>query len=180
MKGGADPMLPPPTTARLIRFGPFEVDPKSRELFSQGLRIQLQEQPFRILSMLLEHRGEVVTREELCEALWPGDTFVDFDQGLNKAINKIRSALGDSPERPRYIETLPKRGYRLIVPVNRANQDRQSSNGPGEAKPRTIANSEAGGLAQNSRLWHRTIRIGAKAVLKPVLATFGLGKLLPE
>jgi len=114
-------MLPPPTVSRLICFGTFEVDPKSRELFKQGLRIMLQEQPFHVLSMLLEHPGEVVTREELRQALWPDGTFVDFDQGLNKAINKLRRALGDSAERPHYIGTLPKRGYRLIVPVNRVN-----------------------------------------------------------
>jgi DNA-binding winged helix-turn-helix (wHTH) protein len=173
-------MLPPPTMSRLIRFGAFEVDPKSRELFRQGLRIQLQEQPFHILSLLLEHPGEVVTREELCQALWPGGTFVDFDQGLNKAVNKIRSALGDSPERPHYIETLPKRGYRLIVPMNRANEDPQFSNAPGKAKPRTIANNETAGTVQDSPSWQRTIRIGATAALRAVLAIFGLQKPLPD
>jgi len=173
-------MLPPPTTSRLIRFGTFEVDPKSRELFRQGLRIQLQEQPFHILSMLLEHPGEVVTREELCQALWPGGTFVDFDQGLNKAVNKIRRALGDSVEHPHYIETLPKRGYRLIALANRANESPQFSNGPGKAKPRTIANNETAGTVQDSPSWQSTIRISASAALRAVLAIFGLQKLLPD
>ena len=114
-------MLPPPTKSRLIRFGTFEVDPKTRELFRKGQHIKLQEQPFHILSMLLERRGDLVTREELRRALWPRDSFRDFDQGLNKAINKIREALGDSPHAPRFIETLPKRGYRFIAPLRGGN-----------------------------------------------------------
>jgi DNA-binding winged helix-turn-helix (wHTH) protein len=173
-------MLPPPATSRLIRFGTFEVDPKSRELFRQGLRIKLQEQPFHILSMLLEHPGEVVTREELRQALWPGDTFVDFDQGIDKAVNKIRRALGDSVEHPHYIETLPKRGYRLIVPVNRANEAPQFSNGPGEAKPPTSVKKAPGGTIQGFPSWQSTIRIGATAALRAVLAIFGLQKLLAD
>ena len=106
-------MLPPPIMSRLIRFGTFAVDPKSRELFKQGMQIMLQAQPFQVLSLLLEHRGDIVTREELRKALWPRETFVDFDQGLNKAINKLRKALGDSAESPRYIETLNRCGYRV-------------------------------------------------------------------
>ena len=108
-------MLPPPITSTRIRFGTFEVDPKSRELYGKSHRIRLQEQPFHILSILLDHAGAVVTREELRHRLWPHDTFVDFDQKLNKTINKIRRALGDSAGHPRYIGTLPKRGYRLLV-----------------------------------------------------------------
>ncbi len=114
-------MLPPPIASRLIRFGTFEVDPRTRELYRKGQRIKLQDQPFHILSMLVERAGDVVTREELRQALWPRDTFVDFDQGLNKAINKIREALGDSPQTPRFIETLPKRGYRFIAPLRGGN-----------------------------------------------------------
>ncbi len=97
-----------------IRFGLFEVDLRAGELRKQGVKIKLQEQPFQILTMLIEHPGEVVTREELRSRLWPSDTFVDFDHGLNKAINKLREALGDSADNPRFIETLAKRGYRLI------------------------------------------------------------------
>ena len=115
-------MLPPTITSRLIRFGTFDVDPKSRELYKQGSRIRLQRQPFHILSLLLERAGDVVTRDELRAALWPGDTFGDFDQGINKAINKIRTALGDSAEHSRYIETLSNCGYRLMVPVDRARE----------------------------------------------------------
>ena len=99
-----------------VRFGAFELDLRARELRKQGVMIKLQEQPFQILAMLLEHPGLVVTREELRNKLWPADTFVDFDHGLNKAINKLREALGDSAENPRFIETLAKRGYRFSSP----------------------------------------------------------------
>jgi DNA-binding winged helix-turn-helix (wHTH) protein len=100
-----------------MRFGAFEVDLRSGELHKQGIRLKLQDQPFQVLTLLLERAGEVVTREELRQKLWPGDTFVDFDNGLNSAIKKLRDALCDSAEEPRYIETLPRRGYRFIAPV---------------------------------------------------------------
>ena len=100
-----------------LRFGVFELDLRAGELRKHGLRVRLQEQPFRVLAMLLEHSGEVVTREELQKKLWPADTFVDFDHGLNKAINKIRDALGDSAESPRFVETVARRGYRFLAEV---------------------------------------------------------------
>jgi TolB-like protein/DNA-binding winged helix-turn-helix (wHTH) protein/Tfp pilus assembly protein PilF len=100
-----------------LRFGVFELDLRSGELRKHGLRVRLQEQPFRLLEMLLERPGEVVTREELQKRLWPADTFVDFDHGLNKAINKIREALGDSAESPRFVETVSRRGYRFLAEV---------------------------------------------------------------
>jgi DNA-binding winged helix-turn-helix (wHTH) protein/Flp pilus assembly protein TadD len=102
---------------RGARFGDFEVDLRSGELRKHGIRLKLQDQPFQVLAHLLEHPGEVVTREELRQKLWPADTFVDFDTGLNSAIKKLRDALGDSAEEPRYIETLPRRGYRFIAHV---------------------------------------------------------------
>src|SRR5437867_1888686 len=92
-------------------FGAFEVDLKAVELRKHGVRIKLQEQPFQILSLLLEHPGEVVTREELREKLWPAHTFVDFDRSLNKAMTKLRAALGDSADNPRYVETIPRDGH---------------------------------------------------------------------
>jgi TolB-like protein len=101
-----------------IRFGAFELEPESGELRKQGLKVRLQEQPFQILQILLEHPGKVVTREELQQRIWPSDTFVDFDHGVYNAIKKLREALGDSAETPRYIETLSRRGYRFIAPVN--------------------------------------------------------------
>lgn len=107
-----------PTQSRgLVRFGSFAVDLRSGELHKEGVKIKLQEQPFRLLSLLLEHPGEVVTRDELRQRLWPEDTFGAFDDGLNTAIKKLRDALGDSAEKPRLIETLPRHGYRFILPV---------------------------------------------------------------
>src|SRR6476661_669620 len=98
-------------------FGVFELDLRAGELRKRGLRIRLQQQPFQVLALLLERAGQVVSREELQKALWPADTFVDFDHGLNKAINKIREALGDSAESPRFVETVARRGYRFIADV---------------------------------------------------------------
>src|ERR1700730_1627336 len=98
-----------------VRFGAFELDLRAGDLRKQGVKMKLQEQPFQILAMLLEQRGQVVTREELRSRLWPSDTFVDFDHSLNKAINKLREALGDAAENPRFIETLAKRGYRFLA-----------------------------------------------------------------
>src|SRR5881392_58514 len=98
-------------------FGVFEVDLRAAELRKHGVRIKLQEQPFQILSLLLEHPGEVVTRDELREKLWPAHTFVDFDRSLNKAMTKLRAALGDSADSPRYVETIPRHGYRFLAPV---------------------------------------------------------------
>jgi len=100
---------------RPIRFGAFELDPSAGELRKQGVRIRLQEQPLRILQMLLANPGQVVTRDELRQVLWPNNSYVDFDQGLNRAINKLREALGDSAESPRFIETLARRGYRFLA-----------------------------------------------------------------
>jgi DNA-binding winged helix-turn-helix (wHTH) protein len=99
----------------IIRFGVFEVDLRAHELHRQGMKVKLQDQPFQVLALLLEHPGEVVTREDLRKRLWPVDTFVDFDHSLSTAINKIREALGDSAESSRYVETVPRRGYRFIA-----------------------------------------------------------------
>src|SRR5215469_2939128 len=103
--------------ARIVRFGTFEADLGSGELRKGGVRIKLHGQPFEILSMLLQRPGEVIPREELRQRLWPTDTFVDFDHGVNTAINRLREALGDSAENPRFVETIPRRGYRFIAPV---------------------------------------------------------------
>src|SRR5215467_8007660 len=106
-----------PASPARLRFGVFEVDLPAGELRKHGLRIHLQEQPFQLLAALLAHPGEVVTREQLQRRLWGTDTFVDFDHGLNKAINKIREALSDSAENPRFIETVARRGYRFLAQV---------------------------------------------------------------
>src|SRR2546430_8965584 len=105
-----------------LRFGVFEVDLRAGELTKCGLRIRLQEQPFQVLAMLLEKPGELVTREELQKKLW-GQTVVDFDHGLNKAVNKIREALGDSAENPRFVETVARRGYRFLADVTPVDRD---------------------------------------------------------
>src|ERR1700757_2728657 len=108
----------PSGTARKLRFGLFEADLASGELRKSGIRIRIQAQPFRVLTFLLERPGEVVTREEMQHRLWGNDTIVDFDHSLGTAINKLREALGDSADNPRFIETLARRGYRFLAPVN--------------------------------------------------------------
>jgi len=107
----------PVSTSRRLSFGPFEVDLHSGELRKNGVRLRLQSQPFQLLVMLLERPGQLVTREEICQKLWSADTFVDFDRSLGTAINKIREVLADSATEPRFVETLPRRGYRFIAPV---------------------------------------------------------------
>jgi TolB-like protein/DNA-binding winged helix-turn-helix (wHTH) protein/cytochrome c-type biogenesis protein CcmH/NrfG len=107
----------PPAQATRMCFGPFEADLRSGELRKHGVRLKLQDQPFQVLALLLEHAGDVVTREELRQRLWPADTFVDFDTGLNSAVKKLRDVLADSADEPRYIETIPRRGYRFIAPL---------------------------------------------------------------
>jgi DNA-binding winged helix-turn-helix (wHTH) protein len=134
------------------RFGVFEVDVRSGELRKQGVRIKLQEQPFHILTVLLQRPGEVVTREQLRSENWPADTFVDFDNGLNTAINKLREALGDSADNPRFIETLPRRGYRFIAPV--AGDD-------GNGGSHAVASGEA--VAWPMRRWKVAVTILALA-----------------
>jgi TolB-like protein/DNA-binding winged helix-turn-helix (wHTH) protein/Tfp pilus assembly protein PilF len=104
--------------AKLVRFGVFEIDLEAAELRKQGRKLKLQDQPFQILLLLLEHRGGLVSRDELKHRLWPNDTFVDFDHSLNTAVMRLREVLGDSSESPRFIETVPKRGYRFIAPID--------------------------------------------------------------
>src|SRR3954466_589991 len=102
---------------RFAKFGPYEADLRTGELRKHGIRLRLQEQPFQVLAMLLANPGDLVTREQLQNRLWAGDTFVDFDHGLNTAINKLREVLSDSSAAPKYIETLPRRGYRFVASV---------------------------------------------------------------
>ena len=104
-------------SSRLVRFGTFEVDLQSEELRKGHLKLRLTGQAFRVLAMLLESPGELVTRDELQKCLWSSETYVDFEHGLNNAINRIREVLGDSADSPRFIETLPKRGYRFVASV---------------------------------------------------------------
>jgi DNA-binding winged helix-turn-helix (wHTH) protein len=108
-----------------IRFGVYELDRDAMELRKHGVLLRLQEQPFRVLAMLAERPGEIITREQLQERIW-GDTFVDFDQSLNKAVNRVREALNDDAGAPQYVETVPRRGYRFIAPVS-ASPETESS-----------------------------------------------------
>src|SRR5215471_14940640 len=107
-------MAPPES---IYCFGPFELRTRTRELFKQGTRLKIRPQPFLVLQALIEHHGEVMTRDELRRLLWDRETFVDFEHGLNTAIKELRGLLNDSANEPRFIETLPKLGYRVIVPV---------------------------------------------------------------
>ncbi|MEJ2008307.1 MAG: winged helix-turn-helix domain-containing protein [Acidobacteriota bacterium] len=136
--------------AKVLRFGVFELDLRAGELRKQGLKVRLQERPLQILALLLENPGEVVTREELRRQLWPADTFVDFDHSVNTAIKKLREALGDSAENPRFVETLPRHGYRFIATIDSGAAVHEPQKGVSLAKPpraRRVAALVAGGVA---------------------------------
>jgi len=109
--------MPEASSRKVVRFGAYEADLVSGELHKGGIRIRLQEKPFQVLVLLLERAGQMVTREQLRDRLWPSDTFVDFDHGLNTAVNKLREALSDTASNPRFVETVARRGYRVIAPV---------------------------------------------------------------
>src|SRR3984957_15388000 len=142
--------------SKMARLGVFELDISAGELRKNGRKLRLQEQPFQILALLLERAGDVVTREELRQKLWPADTFVDFDHGLNTAVNKLREVLGDSAASPRFIETLARRGYRFIAPVKSDGQSdphtraepaaQRAAPAPQESKPETQHAVDAGAI----------------------------------
>lgn len=121
------------TSASLYRFDDFEADLRSGELRKSGQRLRIQEQPFQVLVALIERPREVITRDELRQRLWPSETFVDFDHGLNTTINKLRESLGDSASSPRYIETLPRRGYRFLADVEIVQPEKAESSDPSNA-----------------------------------------------
>jgi cholera toxin transcriptional activator len=112
---------------RRYRFGVFDVDSTTGELRRKGVRVKLHSQPFQVLFMLLERPGEILTREEICRELWPDGTFVDYKHGVNSAVNRLREALGDKASNPRFVETLARRGYRFLAPVERIALDEESS-----------------------------------------------------
>lgn len=157
-----------------VRFGVFELDLRAGELRKHGVRVRLQEQPFQVLAMLLAHPGDLVTREELQKKLWPADTFVNFDHGLNKAINKLRDALGDSAESPRFVETVARRGYRFLAPVAAADASvRGAQPAPPSAPP--PASREGAELADmptnhGRRAPSSAWRISALVLLVPMVA----------
>ncbi len=145
--------LVPPT----FRFGVFELDPSAGELRKQGMKIRLQDQPVEILAMLLQHPGEIVSREELQKKLWPADTFVDFEQGLNNAMKRLRAALDDDADTPHFIETLPRRGYRFVGSVNGVGHEESTSAAGEGARPTALGHdvlsSQPKGVGRGRLLW---------------------------
>jgi DNA-binding winged helix-turn-helix (wHTH) protein len=131
--------------ARRYRFGAFEADAATGELRRQGVRVRIHAQPFQVLLMLVERRGEVVTREEISRELWPEGTFVDYEHGVNSAVNRVREALGDKANSPRFVETLARKGYRFVAPVERIEE-------PVVETPRAVDGREAGKLVER-RFW---------------------------
>jgi DNA-binding winged helix-turn-helix (wHTH) protein len=138
-------MSPLGCSSRVVRFGVFEADLRAAELYKAGRKIRLQVLPFQALALLLERPGEIVTREELQQKLWSVDTFVDFEHSLNTAIKKLRQALGDDNKKPRFIETLPKRGYRFICPVK---QEAKQTTEPAALTRGPATSSEVGRIAK--------------------------------
>jgi DNA-binding winged helix-turn-helix (wHTH) protein len=153
------PMVEVARSAQIVRFGVFEADLQTGELRKNGVRVPLQGQPFQVCAILLSHAGELVSREELRQKVWPEDTFVDFDQALNTAITKIRTALGDEPDNPRFVETLPRRGYRFIGPVD---------------KPSPLAPSPTAPKGRFERLTAKARWISVGATLLALLSGIGV------
>jgi Tol biopolymer transport system component/DNA-binding winged helix-turn-helix (wHTH) protein len=164
----------PADSHRQVRLGEFELDFRTAELRNNGQRFTLQGQPFQVLTVLLEYPGELVTREELKKRLWPSDTFVDFDQSLNKAVNRLRQALDDSAEHPRFIETLPRRGYRFIGAVQTGPPETGIADLAGEAAPiDQLLPVESGAAGRTPMLFPFPVRIGAVMVALVVLVGVG-------
>ena len=166
-------MTAPTANSRVLRFGTFELDLAAGELRKSGRKVRVQEQPFQLLAALVEKPGEVVTREELKHKLWPGDTYVDFDRSLNTAASKLRDALGDSASSPRFIETLPRRGYRFLASIESVGGSapgRQGSSGVAADPPGDGRLSASHKLEQQNRL----LRIGFTAAVTVSLLVMGL------
>src|SRR5260370_11293336 len=132
----------PPTD--IFHFGIFQLDLKAGELHKAGVKVKLQDQPFRVLALLVDRAGQVVTREELRQNIWPTDVYVTFDQGLNNAIKKVRNALGDSADSPRFVETIARHGYRFVAPVRAVH--RSASEAPFRSRLRALRNTALIGL----------------------------------
>jgi len=164
-------VLPNPIqSSHLRRFDQFELNLRTSEIYKQGKRVKLQDQPCQVLALLTERPGELVTREELQKRLWPNDTFVDFDHGVNIAINKLRDALGDSAEHPRFIETLPRRGYRWLAPIEGVADI--------NSKAQTTASVDATPEASSTPAGSTTEAPQTKLRLRPAITMSGLAFLL--
>src|SRR6188508_157288 len=155
-------------TVPRLHFGPFEFDVAAGELYRDGQRVRLQEQPRQVLAALLERPGEICTREALRERLWKTDTFVDFEHGLNTAIKKTRQTLGDSAETPQFIETLARRGYRFVAPVVAAPATSRSAESRGEEAPVPVPTAPLAPSRGLSR--HRGVRWGGSLLLAAAAA----------
>jgi TolB-like protein/DNA-binding winged helix-turn-helix (wHTH) protein/cytochrome c-type biogenesis protein CcmH/NrfG len=186
----------PTTVAKVARFGAYEADPRSGELRKSGMRLKIGVQPFQVLAILLEKRGDIVTRDELREQIWPSGTFVDFENGLNKAVAKLRGVLNDDPANPRFIETVPRRGYRFLAPVefvetgdstDAVNGDRLQRNFPNtslpEQRPVTESRDRNGGPrdtrsedeASAPGLGRPGFEISARLIRRTAWACLGIG-----
>src|SRR5579871_305048 len=163
-KGDSAPV--PAARSQRIAFDKFEVDLRTGELFKSGVRVRLQAQPFQLLVLLLENAGEVVTRDVICHELWPGNTFVDFEHGLAAAVSKVREALGDSVLNAKYIETLPKRGYRFVGDVKLQPPPITTLPAPDEAPGIAVVTK------QNPRIWNWRTLAACAAVLILAVAAF--------
>ncbi len=172
-------MKPNSSSRAQVRIGSFELDIQAGELRQDGIKARLQEQPREILAMLLEHPGDVVTREELRRRLWPDHTFVDFDHGLNRAINKLRETLGDDADKPRYIETLPRRGYRLIAPVETVAPVSPPANreSPVKSTAAETAQLQQAAPLRKRRIW--PLAASAGLIVAAALSTYLLTRPLP-
>ena len=142
-----------PGPAQRYRFGTFEADASTRELRKQGVRIKLNAQPFQVLIMLLERPGEVLTREQISQELWPDGTFVDSEHGVNSAVNRIREALGDTASNPRFVETLARRGYRFLASVERISLGKNLSSQPATPPITTVETAFPKELAATDSSW---------------------------
>ena len=169
MRSGRDVHTP---LGSLFRFGPFQVNSVSGELWKNGNRVKLQEQPFRLLVILLENAGEVVTRDDLRHRIWRDDTFVDFDSSLRVAVGKLREALGDDAENPRYVETIPKRGYRFLAPeifTESAHGNGELSASPSSAAPAAPDDSRIGAPLVHRSNWSRSWMLASALLLIAVV-----------
>lgn len=165
----------PTARARIVRFGTFDADLCTRELRKSGIRIKLHGQPFEVLAMLLERPGEVIPREELRRRLWPTDTFVDFDHGVNTAINRLREALGESAENPRFVETLSRRGYRFIAPIESELAVPASAVGPAVPAPSSAARADTHAEVDVVSPSHvRSVKVLAAAVVVAITSLAAL------
>ena len=173
--------MPQEHKSQVLRFGVFEANVQARELRKHGTRVRLRGQPFYILSMLLEKPGEVVTRDEMRQKLWPADTFVDFEHSLNSAIKKLRAVLGDSPDNSRYIETIPRVGYRFVAPVQEVPLTGPLTGLPAAEVPASSSESQTRPGAQVSQWrWPRLVAGGLTLVVLAAVATFAWRRARPR